>query len=61
MGKASFVGEDAGRRGKEIVRCRSLDPVPEAVHASERSGVRGEEVGTIGEYGEEEALGDAVA
>jgi len=35
--------------------------VPEAVHASERSVVRGEEVCTISEYGEEEATGDAVA
>jgi len=35
--------------------------VPEAVHASERSIVGGEEVCTIGEYGEEETTGDAVA
>jgi len=35
--------------------------VPEAVHASERSIVRGEEVGSVGEYREEEAVGNAVA
>jgi len=35
--------------------------VPEAVHASECSVVRGEEVCTISERGEEEATGDAVA
>jgi len=35
--------------------------VPETVHASERGGVRGEEVGPIREYGEEEAVADAVA
>jgi len=35
--------------------------VPEAVHASERSVVGGEEVRTLSEYGEEEASSDAVA
>jgi len=35
--------------------------VPEAVHAPERSVVRGEEVCTISEYGEEEATGNGVA
>jgi len=35
--------------------------VPEAVHASERSIVRGEEVGSVGEYREEDAVGNAVA
>jgi len=38
-----------------------VDPVPEAVHASERRGVRSEEVGPIRKYGEEEAIGNAVA
>ena len=35
--------------------------MPEAVHASECSVVRGKEVGSICEYGEEEAAGNAVA
>jgi len=35
--------------------------VPEAVHAFERSVVRGEEVCSGSEYGEEEATGDAMA
>jgi len=35
--------------------------VPEAVHASERSVYRGEEVGSVSKYGTEEAGGDAVA
>jgi len=35
--------------------------VPEAVHTLEGTGVGGEKVGPIGEYGEEKALGDAVA
>jgi len=34
--------------------------VPEAVHASERGVVGGEEVGSVCEYGEEEAVGDPV-
>jgi len=35
--------------------------VPEAVPASERGVVRGEEGGSVCEYGEEEALGNTVA
>jgi len=35
--------------------------VPEAVHACERCIVRGEEVGSVGKYREEEAVGNAVA
>jgi len=35
--------------------------VPEAIHASERSVVWGEEVGSVSEYGKEEAIGNAVA
>jgi len=35
--------------------------VPEAVHASERSVVWGEEVYSVSEYGEEEATGNAMA
>jgi len=33
---------------------------PEAGESSQCIGVRGEEVGTIGEYGEEKAWGDAM-
>ena len=46
---------------EEVVSGPSLDPVPEAVHASERSVVRGEEVCSVSEYGEEEATGDPMA
>jgi len=60
-GEAGLAREDGGGGGNELVRSPSLDPVPEAVHASERSVVRGEEVCSIGEYGEEEGTGDAVA
>jgi len=60
-GEAGLSGQDGGGGGEEVVRGPSLDPVPEAVHASERSVVRGEEVCTISEYGEEEATGDAEA
>jgi len=60
-GEAGLPGKDRGRGGDEIVSSPSLDPVPEAIHASERSVVRGEEVGTVGEYREEETVGDAVA
>jgi len=60
-GEAGLSGQDGGGGGEEVVRGSSLDPVPETIHASERSVVRGEEVCTIGEYGEEEATGDAVA
>jgi len=35
--------------------------MPEAVHVSEGVGVRGPEVGTVGKYGEEKGIGDAVA
>jgi len=35
--------------------------VPETVHAPERSIVGDEEVGAVGEYGDEEAVGNAVA
>jgi len=35
--------------------------VPEAVHGSERGVVWGKEVGSIGETGEEEAVGNTVA
>jgi len=38
-GEASFPGEDQGRGGEEGVGDRSLDPVPEAVRASEGAGV----------------------
>jgi len=52
---------DGGGGGEKSLRSPSLDPVPEAGHASERSIVRGEEVGSVGEYREEEAVGNAVA
>jgi len=35
--------------------------VPEAIHASERGVVWGEEVCTVSEYGKEEAIGNAMA
>jgi len=35
--------------------------VPEAVHASKRSVICGKEVGSVSEYGEEEAASNAVA
>jgi len=35
--EASLTGQDGGRGVEEVVRGPSLDPVPEAVHASERS------------------------
>jgi len=60
-GEAGLSEQDGGGGGEEVVCGPSLDPVPEAVHASECSVVRGEEVCTISEYGEEEATGDAVA
>jgi len=38
--------------GVEDVICGpSLDPVPEAIHASECCIIRGEEVGSVSEYG----------
>jgi len=60
-GEAGLPGKDGGGGVEEVIRGPSLDPVPEAVHASERSVVRGEEVGPVGEYREEEAVGNAVA
>jgi len=45
---------------KKVVRCPSLDSMPEAVHASEGGVSWGEEVGAICEYGAEETGGDAV-
>jgi len=60
-GEACLTGQDGGGGGKNVVRGPSLDPVPEAVHASERSVVWGEEVCSVSEYGEEEATGDGMA
>jgi len=60
-GEAGLSGQDGDGGGEEVIRGPSLDPVPEAVHASERSVVRGEEICAISEYGEQEATGDAVA
>ena len=60
-GEAGLTGQDRGGGGKEVVCGPSLDPVPEAVHVSERSVVRGKEVCSVGEYGEEEATGDPMA
>ena len=60
-GEAGLPGKDGGGGGEEIVCSPSLDPVPEAVHASERSMVGGEEVGSVGEYREDEAVGTSVA
>jgi len=59
-GEAGLSGKDIGGGGEKIVCGPSLDPVPEAVHAPERRIVRGEEVGSVGEYREEEAVGDTV-
>jgi len=60
-GEACFPGQDGGGGGEDVVRRASLDSVPEAVHASERSVVWGKEFGSVEEYGEEEAIGDVVA
>jgi len=60
-GEAGLSGHDGGGGGEEVIRGPSLDPVPEAVHASERSVIGGEEVCTVSKYGEEEATSDAVA
>jgi len=49
-GEAGLTGQDGGGGGEEVVRGPSLDSVPEAVHASQRRVVRGEEVSAIGEY-----------
>ena len=59
--ETGLAGKYGGGRGDEVVCCPTLDPVPEAVHASECGGVWSEEVGPIRKYGEEEAVGDAVA
>jgi len=59
--EASLTRQDGGGGGEEVVRGPSLDHVPEAVHASERSVVWCEEVCSVSEYGEEEATGDAMA
>jgi len=59
--ETGLAGKYGGGCREEIICCPSLDPVPEAVHASERGGVRSEEVGSIREYGEEEAVGYTVA
>jgi len=60
-GEVGLTGQDGGGGGKEVVRGPSLDPVPEAVPASERRVVWGEEVCSVSEYGEEEATGNAMA
>ena len=60
-GKAGLVGKNGGGCGEEVVRCPSRDPVPEAFYGPEHRGVLGEQVCPVGEYGEEEAVGDAVA
>jgi len=60
-GEAGLTGQDGGGGGEEVIRGPSLDPVPEAVHASEHSVVRGKEVSSVSEYGEEEAIGNAMA
>ena len=60
-GEAGLPGKDGGGGGEKVIRSPSLNPVPEAIHASERSIVRGEEVGSVGEYREEEAVGNTVA
>jgi len=52
-GKTGFTGQDGGRGREKVVRCPSLDPVPEANQASEGGEIRGEEVGSIRQYGEE--------
>jgi len=59
--ETGLAGEYGGGRGEKVICCPALDPVPEAVHASDRGGVWSEEVGPICKYGEEEAIGDAVA
>jgi len=60
-GEAGLAGQNGGGGRVEVVRCPSLDSVPEAVHASERGVCRGEEVGAIREYRAEVTGGDAVA
>jgi len=60
-GMACFAGKDGYRRGEKVVCCPSLDSVPEAVHASECGGIWGEEVCSVSEYRQQEAMGDKVA
>jgi len=55
------MGQDGGGGGEEVVCGPSLDPVPEAVPASERRVVWREEVCSVSEYGEEEATGNPMA
>ena len=50
-GEAGLAGQDGGEGGEEVLHSPSLDPVPEAVHASERYVVWGEELRSVGEYG----------
>ena len=59
-GEACFPEQDGGGGREEVVRRPSLDSVPESVHASEPSVVRGKEVGSVSMYREEEAIGDTV-
>jgi len=59
-GEAGLSGKDGCGGGQEVVRGPSLDPVPEAVPASEHGVVWGEEVRPVSEYGEEEATGNAM-
>jgi len=49
--EAGLAGQDGGGGGEKIIRGPSLDSVPEAGHASEGCVIRGEEVGTVSEYG----------
>ena len=60
-GEAGLSGQDGGGGGDEVIHGPCLDPVPEAVHASDRTVVWGEEVCSVSEYGEEEATGNAMA
>ena len=60
-GEAGFTGQNRGGGGVEVVCSPSLDSVPEAVHASEGCVIRGEEVGTVSEYGAKQPGGNAVA
>ena len=54
-------GQDRSRGGEEGVGGPSLDPVPEALHASHGVGVMCNEVGLVGGYVEETALPDMMA
>ena len=60
-GEAGFLGQDGGRCGAKTIGCQSLDSVAEGIHTSERGGVRGEEIGPVGENREEEAMGNPMA